>query len=33
MNIDHVLQETIAWMEGNLPPEKRRNRPRFPKQH
>ncbi len=27
-----VLQETIAWMEANLPPEQKRNRPRVPKQ-
>jgi hypothetical protein len=33
MNIDHVLQETIAWVEANLAPEKRRNLPRVPKQH
>jgi hypothetical protein len=23
-----VIQRTIAWAEANLPPEKRRNRPR-----
>ena len=24
------IQETITWAEANLPPEKRRNRPRVP---
>jgi len=26
------IQETITWAEANLPPEKRRNRPRQPVQ-
>jgi hypothetical protein len=26
------IQETITWAEANLPPEKRRNRPRQPAQ-
>jgi len=25
------IQEMITWAEANLPPEKRRNRPRVPK--